>query len=115
MKKNNSKYATSALTGFCLLLQGCSPNEKELWGLGSFVFLVFVAILVLNSIVPRIQEVPKFQVFVAKLEAFSEKVLPFILLVAIVVVKFFWPQFCIQPSSFSQQHLANDHHYVDAA
>jgi hypothetical protein len=86
MKKNKRNYAIGALASFCLLLQGCSPNEEELWGLGSFVFLAFVAILILNGIVPRIQEVPKFKAFVAKVEAFSEKSLPVVLLIAIASI-----------------------------
>lgn len=86
MKKNRNKYTSSFLIGSCSLLQGCSPNEEELWGLGAFVFLVFVVILFLNSIVPRIQDVPKLQIFVAKLELFSEKIWPFILLMAIASI-----------------------------
>ena len=86
MKKNKRKYAIGALASSCMLLQGCSPNEEELWGLGSFVFLVFVAILILNGIVPRIQEVPKFQAFVVKIEVISKNTLPVILLVAIASI-----------------------------
>jgi len=32
-----------------------------------------------------------------------------------VVVKFFWPQFCIRSSTFLPLHSELNHHYVDAA
>lgn len=86
MKKNKRNYAIGILVSSCLLLQGCSPNEEELWGLGSFVFLAFVGILILNGIVPRIQEVQKFKAFVAKAEAISDKVLPVVLLIAVASI-----------------------------
>lgn len=86
MMKNKRNCVIGALASSCILLQGCSPNDKELWGLGSFVFLVFVAILILNGIVPRVQEVPMFQTFVAKIEIFSKNVFPAVLLVAIASI-----------------------------
>lgn len=86
MKRNRNKNAASLFLGTSLLLQGCSPSEEELWGLGSFVFVVFVAILLLNSIVPRIQEFPRLQKLVTKLEFLSEKTWPLILLIAIASI-----------------------------
>ncbi len=82
MTKNKSKYTVTFLLATCLLLQGCSPNEEQLWGLGSFVFLAFAIILILNGVAPRIQEIPNIQTLIAKLEHFSEKVLPIILIMA---------------------------------
>jgi hypothetical protein len=86
MKRNRNKYTAYLFLGSSLLLQGCSPNEEELWGLGSFVFVFFVAILFLNSIVPRIQEFPRLQELVTKLEFLSEKIWPLILLIAIISI-----------------------------
>lgn len=86
MKKNRKKYALIFLVDSCLLLQGCSASEEQLWGLGSFVFLVFVAILLLNSVVPRIQELPKFQSVVTKVEFLSERIWPIILVIAIASI-----------------------------
>ncbi len=88
MKKNRDKYVLTCLLGACFLLQGCSPSEEELWGLGSFVFLVFVALLLLNNVVPRIQELPRLQEFITKLEFVSEKIWPVILLLAMASILF---------------------------
>ncbi len=83
MTKSKKRYAATSILFTCLLFQGCSPREEDLWGLGSFVFLVFVIILILSNIAPRIQEIPSFQTFVAVLERFSVKAVPVLLLMAI--------------------------------
>lgn len=88
MTKNRGANAAGILLITCLLLQGCSPSEEELWGLGSFVFLMFVCLLVLNGLVPRIQEIPNIQMLVIKLERLAEKVLPTLLIMAVVLIAY---------------------------
>jgi len=86
MKKNNRSFLTALLVSSFLLLQGCSLSEGELWGLGSFVFFVFVCIIIINGVVPRIQEVRKFQAFVTKMEIILAKFLPVFLILAIASI-----------------------------
>jgi len=53
---------------FSLFLQGCSLNEKELWGFGSVVFFVFIVTTILSKIVPQIQEISKVQKLIERLK-----------------------------------------------
>ena len=58
---------------FSLFLQGCSLNEKELWGFGSVVFFVFIVTTILSKIVPQIQEISKVQKLIERLKIGANK------------------------------------------
>lgn len=62
MKNNDKNYFL--LVFLALTLQSCSLNEGELWGLGSYVFLIFLAILALNKVIPVIQEQQKIKTLI---------------------------------------------------
>lgn len=72
----------------CSFLQGCSPNESELYGLGSFVFLVFVCTIILNRFIPRFQEVASIQSVIVKLEIIVKKAFPVFMLLSISTIIF---------------------------
>jgi hypothetical protein len=70
---SNARAAKLTFAVFVISLQACSPNEEELWGLGSLVFSVFVIIVLLQTFIPIFQEyeivqgwVDFFQVLVLK-------------------------------------------------
>lgn len=62
------------------ILQSCTPSEEELWGLGSFVFLVFIIIVLLNTFIPKLQERLWMKNIISKLEFIGIKIF-FILIV----------------------------------
>ena len=70
------------------LLQGCSLNEGELWGLGSFVFLVFLVVLVLNKTVPLIQEQKQIKILIEKSKPIIIWLFYIFMLISIVLIAF---------------------------
>ena len=75
------------------ILTGCVPNEEEIWGLGSLVFIVFVMIIVLTTIAPRIQDIPAFRKFIERLQGLAKLTFPFVLLLSLGMI--FWGVFRI--------------------
>lgn len=71
---------------FSLFLQGCSLNEKELWGFGSFVFFVFIVTTILSKIVPQIQEISKVQKLIERLKIGANKSFVIFMFISIAMI-----------------------------
>jgi len=69
-----------------LLLQGCSPNEGELWGLGAFVFSIFVCIVALNALVPTLQEYEVIKKWLAHIENIIQKGFKLLVLLSLLLI-----------------------------
>lgn len=86
MKKNRNYIIHLLVTAVCLILQGCSASEEDLWGLGAFVFLIFVGAITLSSIIPRIQEISKIQRLIKILEVIANRAFPFLACSSIALI-----------------------------
>ena len=71
---------------FSLFLQGCSLNEKELWGFGSVVFFVFIVTTILSKIVPQIQEISKVQKLIERLKIGANKSFVIFMFISIAMI-----------------------------
>ena len=71
---------------FSLFLQGCSLNEKELWGFGSVVFFVFIVTTILSKIVPQIQEISKVQKLIERLKIGANKSFVIFMFITIAMI-----------------------------
>lgn len=96
MQRNRNKHQLFFLF-FTALLQGCAPSEEELWGLGSVVFLVFLFMVILNFVVPAIQEFKIIRQWLPYIERMIDK--GFIFLVIISFILIFWGVFSILTNS----------------
>ena len=71
---------------FSLFLQGCSLNERELWGFGSVVFFVFIVTTILSKIVPQIQEISKVQKLIERLKIGANKSFVIFMFISIAMI-----------------------------
>ena len=81
LKKSRLLYLLSAL-----FLQGCSPDEEELWGLGSFVFSVFIIIVVLNTVVPTIQEYETIKRWLEYFQKVIQKGFIYLIVISLILI-----------------------------
>ena len=77
---------THLLAPLILFLQGCAPSEGQLWGLGAFVFLIFVIIILLNTLVPIVQEYEIVRNWLIYVENIILKVFKYLVAISLILI-----------------------------
>lgn len=84
MTKSNRVLVLTTLA----TLQGCTPNDEEIWGLGSLVFSIFIILVALNALIPLAQEHKSVKVWVDKFQLLTHKVFPYLAGLALLLTIF---------------------------